>query len=54
MVLTILDFAYDVCVCVCVMQVVVTDDDDDDDNCILDSCMKLTSKHVLGFARRKL
>jgi len=39
--------------CVCVMYVVVTDDDDDDDDCIMDSCMKLTSKHVLVFARRK-
>lgn len=54
MVLTRLDFAYDMCVCVCVMHVFVTDDDDDDDDdCIMDSCMKLTSKHVLGFARRK-
>ena len=51
MVLTILNFAYEVCVCVCVMHVVT--DDDDDDDCIMDSYMKLTSKHVLGFARRK-
>jgi len=44
-----------VCVCVCVMHVFVTDngDDDDDDDCIMDSCMKLTSKHVLGFLRRE-